>query len=211
MSSINIILADAQLLIRVGLRHLLASNPAYHIIGEVAYEDDLLELLTQQESQVVILDYAQSENFSTETIQKIKKVSPHTNILIISADEDRKSIYRVIEDGINSYLTKECQEKEILDAVEATIKGEKFFCNNVLNHILEKSFPREPNCEPTPLTPREIEVVKLVANGLIAKEIADELNLSTHTIYTHRKNIMKKLNINNASEMVMYAVNNGIV
>ena len=84
------------------------------------------------------------------------------------------------------------------------------YCTNVLNHLLEKSFPKD-DCSPVPLTPREIEIVRLVASGLIAKEIASELNLSTHTVYTHRKNIMKKLKFGTTSELVLYAVNEGII
>ena len=112
---------------------------------------------------------------------------------------------------MNSFLSKQCDEKEILDAVLATAKGEKFYCTNVLNYLLEKSFPKETECKPLPLSAREVEIVQLISTGLIAKEIAGKLNLSTHTIYTHRKNIMKKLGIGSTSELVLYAVNEGIV
>lgn len=211
MQPISILLADSQYLIRYGLMSLLSEVDNFEVIGDVSDEAELMEELGKQNPQVVILDYNQPDYFSTDTVVKIKKVSPNTNILIISGDTQKYGIYQVLEYGINSYLTKNCGEEEIIDAVKATAKGEKFFCNNVLNHILEKSFPKEDDCSPTPLSPREIEVVRLVASGMIAKEIASELNLSTHTIYTHRKNIMKKLNINSASELVLYAVNNGIV
>ena len=120
--------------------------------------------------------------------------------------------YSVVEDGVNSFLTKSCNEEEIINAVKATAKGEKFFCHKIINFILEKSFQKEDdNCEPTPLTPREIEIVRLVAQGKIAKEIASQLNLSTHTVYTHRKKIMKKLEFKHASDLVMYAISKGIV
>ena len=112
--------------------------------------------------------------------------------------------------AVNSFLSKKCDEKEIIDAVHATSKNEKYYCTNVLNCLLEKSFPKD-DCSPRPLSPREIEVVQLVAKGLIAKEIASELYLSTHTIYTHRKNIMKKLKIGTTSELVLYAVREGII
>ena len=112
---------------------------------------------------------------------------------------------------MNSFLTKECDETEILDAVMATAKNERFFCSKILNYILEKSFNKSISCKPSPLSQREVEIVRLIAKGLIAKEIADRLNLSTHTVYTHRKNIMSKLKVKSASELVLYAVNNGIV
>jgi len=210
MKPISIIIADSQVLIRLGLRHLLATFPSCEIVGESTNEAQLMEQLKKFQPDIVALDYNQPHRFSPETIEKVRMASPRTNILIISGDEDKKTIYRVLESGVNSFLSKQCGEKEITDAVLATANGEKFYCTNVLNYLLEKSFPKE-DCSPTPLTAREIEIVQLVANGLIAKEIAGKLNLSTHTVYTHRKNIMKKLRIGSTSELVLYAVSEGIV
>jgi DNA-binding NarL/FixJ family response regulator len=211
LQSISILIADNQYLIRFGLKELFAQCDEFEVVAEVTNELDLQNNLEQHQPNVVILDYNQPNHFSTDTVVKIKQISPFSNVLIISDDDQKHGIYQVLEYGVNSYLTKSCGENEIIDAVRATSKGEKFFCSNVLNYILEKSFPKTEDCSPTPLSPREIEVVRLVASGLIAKEIASELNLSTHTIYTHRKNIMKKLNLGSASELVLYAVNNGIV
>jgi DNA-binding NarL/FixJ family response regulator len=211
MQPISIILADSHYLIREGLKRILSSKEKFQIVGEVTDEAQLVEQVKELNPQLVILDYKQHDHFSCKTVEKVREIAPQTNLLIISADKDKNTIYSVLENGVNSFLTKECDEEEILDAIIATAKGEKFFCKNVLNYILEKSFPQGSDCSPTPLTPREVEIVRLVASGLIAKEIAAELNLSTHTVYTHRKNIMKKLNLNSASELVLYAVNNGIV
>ena len=212
MSEITIALADAQYLIRIGLRHLLEGKELFNIIGEANNENQLLDLLKETPAQVVILDHDQPGSFDISIIKKIKEVAPHSNILIISADNEKENIYAVVEDGVNSFLTKCCDEGEIINAIKATAKGEKFFCHKIINFILEKSFHKEEiNCEPTPLTPREIEIVRLVAQGKIAKEIGSLLNLSTHTVYTHRKKIMKKLEFKNASDLVMYAISKGIV
>ncbi len=210
MSDVSIMIADSQYLIRVGLRHILQSQPLYKIVSEVANEEQLFEELDTKNPDVVVLDYNQPGSFNTETIDKLKKGFPKIKLLVISSDNDKKNIYQVLENGVNSYLSKQCDEKEIIDAINATSKNEKYYCTNVLNHLLEKSFPKE-NCVPIPLTPREVEIVRLVAKGLIAKEIASELNLSTHTIYTHRKNIMKKLKIGSTSELVLYAVKERII
>lgn len=209
---ISIIIADAQYLTRVGLRHLLATQPHFNICGEAGNEVELLEQLRQHFVRVVILDYDHPDSFSHETILQIKRVSPATNVLVVSDDSDKMSIYQVLENGVHSFLTKSCHEDEIIDAVRATAKDEKFFCTRVLDFLLEKSFGTKVDvCVPTPLTPRQIEIVKLTARGLIAKEIADTLNLSIHTVYTHRKEILKKLELKTSSELVMYALNNGIV
>lgn len=208
---ISIAIADPQYLTRVGLRHILATQPQFHILSEAGNEKALLQQIQEQQPKVVILDYDHPGYFSQETIKAIRQVSPTTNILIISDDREKNSIYQVLENGINSFLTKNCHEEEIIDAVNATAKGEKFFCTRVLDYLLEKSFGKEENCSPTPLTPREIEIVKLTAKGLIAKEIANELNLSIHTVYTHRKNILEKLSLKTSSELLLYAIQTGIV
>lgn len=211
-ASISIVIADAQSLVRLGIRQLLGERPKFCIAAEVDNEEELVEALEIHSPTLVILDYDQPNHFRHQTIQVIKQHAPSTQILIISADNNKASIFQALEFGVNSFLTKTCGEDEILDAIKATSKGEKFFCSKVLDYILERTFPKqEENCAPIPLSPREIEIVRLVAKGLIAKEIADELNLSTHTVYTHRKNIMKKLRLNTSSELVLYAVHNGIV
>jgi len=211
MKKTSVVIADAHYLTRVGLRHILADIQDCEVVGEAASENQLLGKLRSVQPEIVVLDYNQPGKFSTETVGKIRVASPNAKLLIISGDEDKKTIYQVLESGVNSFLSKHCGEKEIVDAVEATAKNEKFYCTNVLNHLLEKSFPKEQDCSPTPLSHREIEIVRLVASGLIAKEIAGKLHLSTHTVYTHRKNIMKKLKLGTTSELVLFAVNEGLV
>jgi DNA-binding NarL/FixJ family response regulator len=208
----SIVVADSQYLIRLGLNSLLSEQENIEIVAEATNESQLVSSLQHHHPQVVILDYNQESTFRKDTINLIQQTSPNTNILIISGDNDKSNIYDVIEAGINGFLTKSCDDKEIIDAIAATAKGEKFFCSRVLDYLLEKTFSKpDEKCITTPLTAREIEIVRLVAQGLIAKEIADQLNLSTHTVYTHRKNIMKKLKLNTASELTLYAINTGII
>ncbi|MEM9823512.1 MAG: response regulator transcription factor [Bacteroidota bacterium] len=212
MKPISIILADDQYLIRLGLRHLLNGFDSFRIVGEASHPDVLFDEIKQKQPDVVILDHMQAIEINADQINRYKQVSPRTKLLVISADNDKSSIYSVLETGINSFLTKECDKEEIINAINATAKGEKFFCGKVLDFLLEKSFAPDPvETASSLLTDRQIEIVRMVANGKIAKEIASELNLSTHTVYTHRKNIMKKLNINSASELVIYAVKNGMM
>lgn len=211
MPTISVILADAQYLIRVGLSHILHGNAAFKVLGEAADEQSLLMLLEVETADVIIMDYNQPNNFSVETIKKIKGNYPDVGILVVSADNEKDSIYEVLEAGVTSFLTKSCDEKEIIEGVYAATKKQRYFCKKVMDYVFERSFsPTTEDCAPTPLTVREIEVVQLAAQGLIAKEIASKLNLSTHTVYTHRKNIMRKLKLNTSSELIIYAVNNGL-
>ena len=211
MQPTNIIIADPEFLTRKGLRVLLAHEEGLVIRQEVENEQELLKVMGRSGREIIVLDYNQPKHFSTVTVTKIKQHNPEAIILVITADNNKANIYQVLETGVRSFLTKTCDEKEVLDAFRALVKGEKFYCNRILDYLLEKSFSPQERKPEIPLTPREIEVVRLIARGLIAKEIGNELNLSTHTIYTHRKNIMKKLKINSASELVMYALNTGLI
>lgn len=211
MLTTSVILADAEFLIRVGLNHILDKQSNVKVLGTVSDEEGLFDLMEDTPAKVVILDYNQSNNLTVESILKLKKDYPETGVLVVSADNEKESIYKVLEAGVTSFLTKSCNEKEILEGIQAAAKKQRYFCKKVMDYVFERSFSdTTEESSPTPLTEREIEVVKLVAKGLIAKEIASELGLSTHTIYTHRKNIMRKLKINTATELVLYAVNNGL-
>lgn len=213
MKQYSVLLADEQPLVRLALQQLLGQVEHYQVVGEVANEEEMIVSLQLNKPDLVVIDYSQTESFQPSSIAKIKSNSPSSQVLVISSDTRKDNIAQVLELGVTSFLTKTCSVDEILDAAQATLKGDKFFCTRIIDFLLEKSFSKETevNCAPTPLSSREIEIVQLSAKGLIAKEIADALNLSTHTVYTHRKNIMKKLQISSSSELVLYAVSKGLV
>jgi DNA-binding NarL/FixJ family response regulator len=211
-SPTKIALADAQDLVRAGLKYILQDLQNIDISCEAASETELIECLSRTEVDIIILDYHHPDQFSVDSLPRIREVAPRSRMLIISADDDKSRIDQVLQFGVNAYLTKTCDEQEIKDAIRATHKDEKFFCTKVVDYLLERSYAKlDDNCAPTPLSPREVEIVQLIAKGFIAKEIADLLSLSPHTVYTHRKNIMKKLQLSSSSELLMYAVNNGLV
>ena len=211
-SKIKVAVADAQMLCRVGLCEVLRAAPEIEIAGEAANTDELLKLLEEKTIDVAVVDYNQPKYFDQTVAHKVKMISPNTQLLIISSDNRKERIYRVIEDGVNSFLTKQCDAKEILDAIRATARGEKFYCHKILDLIIERSFPnKSEDCTATPLSAREKEILALVAKGLVAKEIAAELHISPHTIYTHRKNILRKLKLTSPTEMIVYALEQGLI
>jgi len=211
MSTISVLIADSDYLIREGFKHIFANIREIDVTGEAMNEVELINRVQKAHYQVIILDYNQPNNFTIKTVEAVKKAAPRSNLLIISSDNNKQNIYNIISDGVNSFLTKRCSREEIINAVKATAKGEKFFCTTVLNYILEKSFRSEQTETEIPLTAREREIVQLIAKGLISKEIGSQLNITTHTVYTHRKKILKKLGLSSASELILYAVNQGIV
>ena len=213
MDTLRISIADAQYLVRKGLQQVVsAQRPEYQIAGEFTEEKFLLAHLASDPPDVLILDYHQPNHFSVQTVRKVLDAAPATGLLIITADDQKQRISDVLQSGVTCFITKECDEGEILEGIEAARTGRKFFCNKILNLLLEKSFGSQAdNCDPSPLTPREREIVILTARGLVAKEIAYELDLSTHTVYTHKKNIMKKLNFSSPVQLALYAIENGMI
>jgi DNA-binding NarL/FixJ family response regulator len=209
---VRVVVADAQVLCRVGLCQLLKSEGGIEVVGEANDTDSLLSLIRKESPDVLIIDYNQPGYFDAKIAGQVKEVSPDTDILVISSDDRRERIYQVLEDGVNSFLTKQCDEGEIIDAIRATAKGDKFYCHKILDLIIERSFPsKSENCTATPLTVREKEILTLVAKGKIAKEIAADLHISPHTIYTHRKNILRKLKLTSPTEMIVYALEHGLI
>jgi len=213
LGSITVALADKQALTKVGLRSFIDEQEDLTLLEDVRSMKELRSILSNEQPHVLLVDYNLKDFVSISDLKEVNKLSPGTRILVISSDNDQANIFKVLEVGISGYVTKECSQKEIVGAIYATAKGEKFFCNKVLELILEKHLKKEneDECLPTELSIREVEIVQLTASGLNAREIANKLHLSHHTVYTHRKNVMKKLGLGSVSELTLYAVKTGII
>jgi DNA-binding NarL/FixJ family response regulator len=208
----KVLLADAQFLIRFALKELLKETNTFLVIGEAGNEAELNRLITKTPPDIIVIDYNQPGFFSIESIKHLIDQHPTIQLLVISSDENKENIYDVINSGVLRFLTKKCDAHEINEAFRAIIRGEKFFCSSIFNFIFEMSFSQNSySSNPLPLSARELEIVQLIAKGLIAKEISKKLNLSTHTVYTHRKNIMEKLKLRRSSELVLFAINKGLL
>ena len=208
----KVLLADAQFLIRFALKELLKETNTFQVIGEAGNEAELNSFIAKTTPDIIVIDYNQPGFFSIESIKNLKEQHPTIELLVISSDDNKENIYDVINSGVLRFLTKKCDAHEINEAFRAIIRGEKFFCASIFNFIFEMSFSQNNySSNPLPLSARELEIVQLIAQGLVAKEIGKKLNLSTHTVYTHRKNIMEKLKLKRSSELVLFAVNKGLL
>ncbi len=213
MPGLKILHANANTLVRAGLRSILFQGGGVDKLFNAENTQELIDKLDQEKPELLIIDYDQPSHFSDQDILAVKRQYPNTKILIISTENNPTRILTILETGVHGYLTRECDEGEIINAVFAIAKGEKFYCNKIINIILEKNLKpdEEEDCDPTSLSEREIEITTLIAQGMTNKEIASTLHLSVHTVNTHRKNIMKKLGVNSTSGLVLYAVNAGFV
>lgn len=208
----KVLIADAYYISRQGLKYMISSRPFYEVIGEVKKHEELERFLNRQTVDLVLIDYNQNGHFGKESISLIHEIQPLANIVVVSDDDNKRSIYDVLERGVSNFVTKKCDQHELEQAIDASLKRQKFYCSKILDVIINKSFGTPEKASGLEvLTDREKDILSLIASGKMAKEASLELNISIHTIYTHRKNIMKKLNINSPVELVMFAINNDLV
>lgn len=207
----EIVLADPSYLAREGFKKVLDGDKSYQIVGEIKNNRELWFKLSSLNPEILVLDYTDRNFLEVNDIIRIKEYAPSSKILVISNHDDKQNILNVIKQGALGYLTKECESEEIFKALDAVSKGEKFFCSKVIDIILEKHYePHKKNGSMVLLSDREVEIIKLIVDGNSNQEIANKLFLSIHTVYTHRKNIMKKLKLKSPVELVLYALNSGI-
>lgn len=212
----KVALADSNNLIRIGLKTILTDHiPGVQII-EAASNDMLRKVVNAVTPEVILIDYT-SKEYSVEIIGELKRDNPELRFVAITFDQMASTIVNALRMGVMSHVKKDCDIDEIVDAVTETAAGNKFFCGQILETIRAESIEVddiefEPlSCEPISLSQRELEIITLIAEGFTNNQIADKLFLSSHTITTHRKNIMQKLGVNNTAGIVMYAVKANVV
>lgn len=211
MQQIKVLIAETQYLIIEGLQSIFKRYADIEVVGVMVNKEDLFSNLHLLNPDIIVIDPLSLEDFRVDDISTLETVCPGTRILIITDISNTDIVRNIVETGIKGYLTKTCDEKEIIDAIHALLKDEKMYCHKVLNILLDGNLVESENCEATILSEREIEVIRLIANGYTTRQIADTLFRSFHTISTHRKNIMKKLGINSTSELLVYAMNTGLI
>ncbi len=208
---LKILHANANVLMASGLNAILNKGGGIDSIDNAVDEQSLFANLDETNYDLVVIDpLSSSERFTVATTLKLKEKYPDKKVLIISEIHSPQNVLQILEKGVQGYLTRQCDAAEITHAIFAITKGEKFYCNKVIDIALNKEFDPE-NCEPTSLTERENEITTLIASGLTNKEIGEKLHLSHHTVHTHRKNILKKLGIKSVSELTVYAMSAGLI
>lgn len=215
---ISVLIADNNYLSRLGLYTLLSSSANF----EVDYTEDdnfenLIACIKKNKPRILVLDF-QSLNINSKQISLITKTFKRLQVLAITDYMSRAEMQSALDSGIRSYLLKECDKDEIIEALHATHNGERFLCGKVAYFLansqeLQVMRPEleKVSCQGLGITDRELDVIRLISEGLSNKLIADKLELSTHTVNTHRKNIMSKLDIPNTAGIVMFAVKNKLL
>ncbi len=216
MSRTRILIADDHEVVRKGLRSLLESEPGLEVVGEASNGREAVERAIAAKPDVVVLDIGMPELNGLEATRQIVKVAPRTEVLILTVYETEELIREVLRAGARGYVLKSDAGRLLLTAVEAVGAHKPFFTSRVSELVLAGFLsgdlrPSEETPAGSPLTPREREVLQLLAEGKTNKEVAAALGIGLKTVETHRMNLMAKLGLHSVVELVRWAIRNGIV
>lgn len=209
MRTIQVVLSDFQFLTREGMVHMLETEEPFELIDVVEGPDELRGSLERNTPHVLILDYESNHSELYELLREVAAVD-ETQVLIITNHDNKREIQELLDMGIKGIVTKGCSKMEIINAIQSISIGNRFFCNRILEKVITQPDDKDVTCEPADLSPREFEVLRLITKGRKTVEIADILNVSVHTINSHRKNILRKLNLKSPAELIVYAVEQGL-
>ena len=213
MNPYRIILADDHVMFRKGIMSILEKNKDFVVVGEAGDGLELLELLKQVTADMVILDISMPHLRGIEATEEIKMISENMKVLILSMHKDKEYVRSAISAGAEGYLVKEDADTELFTAIEKIRQEGRYLSPLLLDEITDKLFEMNKKGrmlqEEEHLTTREREVLKLIAEGLSNKDIADRLFVSVRTIEHHRAHIMRKLNIKSTASLVKYAIRKG--
>lgn len=205
---IKVIIADTQFLVLESLRALLQADERYAVEAVVSAKSELIKVLSEVGEGLLIIDYALIDNIEIPDLKKFNHDFT-VSILVLTNSLTKSEILELTKSGIKNIIYKTADKEELFTSIELTLKGKNYFSEEILDLLIEPGDNKQINEKPGRLTLSEIEIVKLIANGLTAKEIALKKYISFHTVNTHRKNIFRKLGVSNASELIMVAIKAG--
>jgi DNA-binding NarL/FixJ family response regulator len=216
MAVLRILVADDHEVVRKGLVALLHGQRDWRVCGEAAEGRDAVEKALQMKPDVMILDLGMPNLNGLEATRQILKANPQARILILTLHDSDQVVHEVLNAGARGFLLKSDAARDLVAAVEALGQDKTYFTSRVAAMVLEGFLKKDPpgsisGTGRNRLTPREREVVQLLAEGKSTKEVATSLGLSVKTAETHRSNIMRKLQLHSVSDLVLYAVRNNIV
>jgi DNA-binding NarL/FixJ family response regulator len=214
MTAYRIVLADDHALFRQGLKGIIDGKADLEVVGEAGDGLELLKILEKAQPQMTILDISMPNLRGIEALHEIKKTYPEVKVLILTMHKDAEYLHQAIAAGAEGYLLKEDADPDLFSAIEKVRQGKIYISPRLSDDMVDdwaqmRRGDRVPSGDP--LTVREREVLKLIAEGKSSKEVGDILFISARTVERHRANIMGKLKLKNTAEMVKYALHKGYV
>lgn len=215
MSEYRILLADDHSIVRKGLRTILEEDGSLEVVAEASNGREAVDLCQSLEPHIAVMDVSMPQLNGLEAAAQLQRSSSPTRVIVLSMYRDETYILRALTAGAKGYLLKDTAEEEILPAIRAVIRGNSYFSASISQTLLDDHIrylqKRGLQDSYDLLTEREKEVLQLLAEGRSNKEVAAVLNLSLSTVETHRTNMMQKLNLHSAAEIVLYAVRKKLI
>jgi DNA-binding NarL/FixJ family response regulator len=210
--TLRVFVVDDHALVRAGLRSLLEGLPHVEVVGEAANGRDALENIDQVRPDVVLMDISMPTMNGFEAVRRLVSEHPNVRALMVSMHADEQSVSGAFDAGASGYLLKSAEREELAIALRTVSEGQRWLSRGVRKQLIEAIAGGELPSRPRPvLTPRQREVVQLIAEGSSTREIARQLRISVKTVETHRAQLMDRLDIHDVAGLVMYAIRVGII
>ncbi len=207
----KILVGDDHEIVRHGLRRLIETQPDWEVCGEAVSGWEAIEKARDLQPEVIVLDFSMPELNGVEAARHILKDSPRTEIVMLTIHNSEKLLREALDAGVRGYVLKSDAMSDVVAAIRALLQHRTYLSPGLSGTVVT-GFLRGAEAEPSGrLTPREREIVQLLAEGKSNKEVAERLNISAKTVEVHRANIMHKLNLGSVSDLVHYAIRNKIV
>ena len=208
---VQVLIADSQFLITESLKLILQNDGRFFVDKVITEKIDLINTLKLESTSVLIIDPSLIDITGFTELKEIRISFPDLKLIIITNSVSRKELNELNSLGITNIVLKTAGKEEVVEALNASLKGKKYYSNELLDILFEPN-GRKIHCEETgQLTNSEIEIVRLISEGLTTKEIAVRKFISFHTVITHRKNIFRKLGVTSISELIMYSIKAGLI
>lgn len=205
MEKIKLILADDHPLIREGFKSLLGKSNAFEVVGEAETGRELIDVVKATSPDIILVDITMPQMNGLDAIEVLRKEFPRLKFMVLTMHEEREYILKALRNGAHGYVLKNTERAELERAIHAVYNGQKYF-SPVVTTILAESVGKKEGGEYPEITPREKEVLELVAGGRSTKQIADKLKISIRTVESHRINMLKKFDVNNTAELIKRAI-----
>jgi len=212
---IKLLLAEDHTIVRKGLRSLLDSEEAIEVVGEAEDGREAVKKVEELEPHVVVMDISMPGLNGLEATRQIKKRFPRVRVLILSVHTDEEHVYQALRAGASGYVVKKSAPDELFSAINALFRGDSYLSPAISREVIEayihraERMPKEDEYEL--LTPREREILQLIAEGRSTRQIGALLHISPKTVETHRAHIMEKLNLHTTAELTRYAIHKGLI
>ncbi|MGA6208852.1 response regulator [Nocardia testacea] len=210
----RVLLADDHVLVRSGLRLILDAEPDLTVVAEAANGHEAVQQIDHLPVDLAILDIAMPRMTGIQAAREIHRVAPHVRILMLSMYDNEQYFFESLRVGASGYVLKSVADRDLLEACRATLRGESYLYPGAVNSLIRDWLQHGDRDEPLPrslLTPREEEIVKLVAEGYSSREIAGDLVISVKTVDRHRANILQKLGLRDRLALTRYAIRAGLI